>query len=591
MQLMKTVCDLLNSYRGRTVPTFFSFALLLAGAGCATTRDPGSSAISFKDIAAESGITASHISTQDKLYIVESMSGGAAVFDCNGDGLLDIAVANGSTVERFKEGGDTFVTLYRQSASTGSDAPRFEDVTGPAGLEKKGFGMGVTAVDLDADGNLDLFVTGFKGNAVYKGKGGCVFEDVTEASGLKGGGFDAGAAWADYDRDGDLDVFVAGYVYLDLDDLPVFGSSPTCRFMEIDVQCGPRGLEGEPDRLYRNRGDGTFENVAEAAGVADDDSFYGLGVAWGDLDNDGWPDLYVANDSHPNYLYRNVQDGTFEDISFESGTSYSGSGAEQGSMGVTLGDYDDDGSLDIFVTNFDGEANTLYRNLGAKGFSDVSRDSNTGPPGTPYTGWGTGLVDLDNDGWQDLLVLNGHVYPQVDSAKSAGQPGYKQAFLLHRNLGGGRFEDVTSGSGLDKIDPRSRRGAAFGDLNNDGLMDVVVTNLGEPPNILLNTTRNPNVSVTFRLEGGAKNPGAVGARVTLKTDKRTLIREVQAGSSYLSQNDLRLHFGLGAGESIAAVEVRWSNGKTETVEGVEPGKIVTVREGKGVVETKPYTGR
>ncbi len=553
------------------------------------TTKPTSTPITFKDVADRSGVTVSHISTDEKRYIVESMSGGAAVFDCNGDGLLDIATVNGSTVERFRNGGDFFATLYRQASPAKSGEIKFENVTEPAGLGRKGWGMGVTAADFDSDGNIDLFVTGFGGNAVYKGKGGCTFEDVTEESGLKGSGFPGAAAWADYDRDGDLDVFVAGYVYLDLEDLPVFGSSPTCKFMEIEVQCGPRGLEGEPDHLYRNNGDGTFEDVADAAGVSDEEKYYGLGVTWFDYDNDGWQDLYVANDSHPNYLYHNNGDGTFDDVSFESGTSYSGMGAEQGSMGLAIADYDEDGSLDIFVTNFDGEANTLYRNLGSKGFSDVGQDSNSGPPGRPYTGWGTGFFDLDNDGWPDLLVLNGHVYPQVESAKSGSQPGFKQGFLLHRNLGNGKFEDVTAKSGLEKVPLRSRRGAAFGDLNNDGLIDVVVTNLGEPPNILLNMTRNPNASVTLCLEESGKNLLAAGARVTLKTDKRTLVKEVQAGSSYLSQNDLRLHLGLGAGEKIESVEVRWSNGETEKVEEIKPGNIVTIREGKGVVDSKPYS--
>jgi hypothetical protein len=588
---MTTTSRLLQTFQNRAALKLLSAILLLAGAACSPKPPPKpvSTSISFKEIARESGVTVSHVSTEDKRYIVESMSGGAAVFDCNGDGRLDIATVNGSTVDNFRRGGDLFLTLYRHAGKDAGGGLTFENVTDAAGLARKGWGMGVTAVDFDDDGILDLFATGFKGNALYKGKGGCAFEDVTESSGLKGGGFAAGAAWADYDRDGDLDVFVTGYVYLDLDDLPVFGSSPTCKFREIEVQCGPRGLEGEPDHLYRNRGDGTFEDVAEAAGVADEEKYYGLGVTWGDLDNDGWPDLYVANDSQPNYLYRNNRDGTFEDISFESGTSYSGMGAEQGSMGVAVGDYDGDGSLDIFITNFDGEANTLYRNQGQNSFSDTAKDSNAGPPGRPYTGWGTGFFDLDNDGWPDLLVLNGHVYPQVEDAKSDGEPGYKQAFLLQRNLGNGKFEDVTAGSGLDKIPLRSRRGAAFGDLNNDGLIDVVVTNLGEPPEILLNTTRNPNKSVTVRLEENGKNTSAAGARVTLKTDKRSLIQEVQAGSGYLSQNDLRLHFGVGAGEKITSLEIRWSSGRMEKVDGVKPGKIITVREGKGVVDSKPYS--
>lgn len=584
------ISRLLRNPRLRSIAILSSSIISIAVAGCAPTEGPAPTPIMFRDIAGESGVTVRHISSDEKRYIVESMSGGAAVLDCNDDGLLDIAVANGSTVDRFRNGGDLFVTLYRQLDLTKNGKPRFEDVTEKAGLGRKGFGMGVTAVDFDADGNQDLFVTGFGGNAVYKGKGGCVFEDVTEASGLKGGGFDTGAAWADFDRDGDLDAFVSGYVHLDLNDLPVFGSSPTCRFKDIDVQCGPRGLEGEPDHLYRNKGDGTFEDVSAEAGVADEDRFYGLGAAWGDLDNDGWPDLYVANDSHPNYLYHNNQDGTFEEIGLESGTSYSGAGAEQGSMGVAFGDYDLDGWLDIFITNFDGEANTLYRNLGAKGLADVGRDSGVGPPGTPYTGWGTAFFDPDNDGLADLLVVNGHVYPQVDSAKSQGNPGYRQAFLLHRNLGNGKFKEVTAGSGLDKIERRSRRGAAFGDLNNDGLVDVVVVNLGERPNVLFNITRNNNKGVTLRLEGDAMNLGAVGARVILKTNRHTMIKEVKAGSSYLSQNDLRLHFGLGVDEGISSVEVLWPDGRKEKVDGVLPGNVVTVHKGKGVVGARKYAG-
>lgn len=541
-----------------------------------------SSPITFKDISAEAGLSVSHISTAENRYILESMSGGAAVFDCDDDGFLDIATVNGSSVENFKKGGDLFLALYRQIDGANSPTPKFENITASANLARKGWGMGVTAVDFDSDGILDLFATGFNGNVVYRGKGGCKFEDVTEKTGLKGTGFMTGAAWADYDRDGDLDVFVPGYVSLDLNNLPAFGSYKTCSYRGIRVQCGPRGLPGERDFFYRNKGDGTFEEIAEKAGLIDKAKYFGLGVTFADYDNDGWLDLYVANDSVPNYLYKNNHDGTFLDVSSETGTNYSGEGGEQSSMGVSIADYDNDGNLDIFVTNFESEPNTLYRNQVGKGFLDVSAEAGVAQPAKPFVGWGTAFVDFDNDGWLDLLIVNGHVYPQMELVKSETVQGFKQPILLQRNLGNGRFDDSSKSSGLRNLPMFSSRGAAFGDLNNDGLIDVVVTNLGEKPLVLLNITKNDNQRITFKLIENGKNKEAIGSRLTLKTNKRSMIQEIQAGSSYLSQNDFRLHFGFGKDEKIESVDVRWSNGKTEKISGVLPNQIVTVKEGEGV---------
>lgn len=546
------------------------------------------SAIKFKDVSNESGINVSHISSAENRYIIESMSGGAAVFDCDADGFLDVATVNGSSVENFKKGGDLLLTLYRQIDGTKTKTPKFENITGLANLSRKGWGMGVTTVDYDSDGILDLFVTGFAGNAVYRGRGGCKFEDVTEKTGLKGIGFQTGSAWADYDRDGDLDVFVAGYVSLDLNNLPVFGSSKTCSYKGIRVQCGPRGLPGERDYFYRNKGDGIFEEISEKIGLADKNKYYGLGVVWADYNNDGWLDLYVANDSSPNYLYKNNRDGTLLDVSFESGTSYSGLGEEQGSMGVSFVDYDNDGAPDIFVTNFENEPNTLYRNLGDKGFLDISTESKVAQPSKPLVGWGTSFVDFDNDGLLDLLVVNGHVYPQMEFVKSESGVGFRQPLLLHRNIGDGKFEDVSKDSGLRNLQLFSGRGAAFGDLNNDGLIDVVITNLGDKPTVLLNSTENKNQSVIFKLIQNGKNKDAIGARVILKTDKRSMTQEIQAGASYLSQNDFRLHFGFPSGEKIQSVEVRWSDGKTETISGVSPNKILTVTQGKGITNAGDF---
>lgn len=553
-----------------------------------TVAEAQISPISIKDASAGSGIDVLHISTAENRYIIESMSGGVAVFDCDDDGFLDVATINGSSVDNFKKGGNPFVSLYRQFDGAKSPTPRFENITEKANLIRKGWGMGITVVDIDGDAILDLFATGFNGNAVYRGKGNCKYEDITERTGLKGQGFMTGSAWGDYDRDGDLDVFVPGYVLLDLNNLPVFGSSQTCSFKGIRVQCGPRGLPGERDFFYRNKGDGTFDEVAEKIGVGDKAKYYGLGAIFADLDNDGWLDIYLANDASPNYLYRNNKNGTFSDISFESGSSYSGAGVEQGSMGVAVGDYDNDGNFDIFTTNFEGEHNTLYHNETRRGFLDVSAQSGVGQSSKPFVGWGTGFVDLDNDGWFDLLVANGHVYPQMELAKSDPLTGFRQPFLLHRNLGNGKFEDISRASGLRGISMYSSRGTAFGDLNNDGFLDVVVTNVGDKPLILMNATENRNKRITLKLIQNGRNRFAVGSRVVLKTTRRSMIQEVQAGSSYLSQNDLRLHFGLGSEEKIEMIEVRWADGKIERIEGAQSDAIITISEGRGVTGSSPY---
>ena len=510
------------------------------------------------------------------------------MFDCNDDDFLDVAVVNGSSVERFKKGGDPFVSLFMQANGTSTKTPTFENITTSSGLNRKGWGMAVTAVDFDNDSVVDLFATGFGGNAAYKGLGQCKFLDVTEKLNLKGQGFMTGAAWADFDRDGDLDVIVPGYVKLDLNDLPVFGSAPTCSFRGIRVQCGPRGLTPEKDLFFRNKETGGFEEVAQKLGVSDEKQYYGLGASWGDYDNDGWLDVYVANDGTPNYLFKNTRDGKFADVTFESGTGYSGAGVEQGSMGVTWGDYDNDGLIDLFVTNFDKEHNTLFRNLGTKGFLDVSLQSRVGAPSVPYVGWGTGFFDFDCDGLLDILVVNGHVYPQVDFIKDGSQLGFRQHFLLHRNLGDGTFEDVTTQAKLRDLAEHSARGAAFGDLNNDGLIDVVVANLGEVPTVLLNTSSHGNQSVTLKLIQTNSNVFAIGARAILKTNKRSMIRNVEAGSSYLSQNDLRLHFGFDASEKIESLEIIWSDGRRESVKGVSPAKILTIQKGAGVVKAQGY---
>jgi len=538
----------------------------------------------FQDAASASGLTVSHISGE-KRYILESMSGGVGMFDCDNDGKLDIVVVNGSTVDRFRQGGDLMVTLYHQDSDF-----HFTDITQQAGLTRKGWGMGVAVADFDNDGRLDLFVTGYGGTVLYRNLGNCKFEDVTEHAGLKVDGLTTGAAWADYDRDGFVDLFVARYVHVDINKLPEPGSDKhNCRYKGLLVQCGPWGMEGETDFLFHNRGDGTFEDVSKKAGMNDPAKHYGLGAVWGDYDNDGWPDLYVANDAGPNYLYHNKHDGTFEEVGLLSGTALSGEGQEQGSMGVDFGDFDHDGLLDIVVTNFAEQADDLYHNEGpTRGFLDLAWSSKIGQVVYPYVRWGTGFVDFDNDGWPDIFVASGHVYPQVDSI--ANNPSkYKQPMFLFRNKGDRTFEDITRATGLGAIPLASRRGAAFGDVKNDGNIDILVLNVGAPPSLFIQDVPSPRHRVLFRLVGTKSNRAAIGARVTITGGGMTQFNEVRGGGSYLSQNDLRIHFGLGEAKVMETVTIRWPNGNTETLRNIGADAIYTITEGQGITGTQQLT--
>jgi hypothetical protein len=542
------------------------------------------SAPQFEDVALKAGLTVPHISSPDKKYIVESMSGGVGLIDCDNDGKLDIITVNGSTVERYHQGGDLMITLYHQDTDSNSKDPtsrelHFTDITKSAGLTRKGWGMGVAVADYDNDGLQDIYVTGYGGNALYHNLGNCKFEDVTEKAGVRAGGFSTGAAWADYDRDGRVDLFVSRYVHVDIENLPQFGNDPRfCRFKGMLVQCGPWGMPGESDLLFHNKGDGTFEEVSKKAGVDDPHHYYGLGATWGDYDNDGWPDLYVANDAGPNFLYRNKHDGTFEDVGLLDGVALSGDGVEQGSMGVDWGDYLHEGRLSMIVTNFVEQGSTLYHNLGKDNFADVSLRAKLIKSTYPFVSWGTAFFDVDNDGWLDLFIANGHVYPQVDSIPG-GTP-YAQPMLLFRNHRDGTFDDVSSV--FASLPPQSRRGAAFGDINNDGNVDIVVLNVGRPPSLLINHSDSPNHRVLFKLVGTKSNKAAIGARVTVKTGTLVQFSEVRGGASYLSQNDLRLHFGLAANDMMSEVSVRWPNGETEILRDVPADFIYTIVEGAGI---------
>jgi enediyne biosynthesis protein E4 len=530
----------------------------------------------FEDVGQQAGLTVSHISSPEKRFIIESVSGGIGLIDCDNDGKLDIIAVNGSNVDRYRQhGGDPMITLYHQDADL-----KFTDITKRAGLNRIGWGMGVAVADYDNDGLPDIYVTGYGSNALYHNLGNCKFEDVTDKAGVAVGGLSLGAAWGDYDRDGRVDLFVSRYVHVEMDKLPELGSDQRfCQFRGVQVQCGPWGMQGETDFLFHNRGDGTFEDVSKKAHVDDPKHYYGMGVVWGDYDNDGWPDLYVADDAGPNYLYRNKQDGTFEEVGLMMGADLSGDGQELGSMGVDMGDYDHKGRLDIFVTEFVDQSDTLYHNNGSD-FSDVSWNSKIAQPSHPYVGWGTGFFDMDNSGWLDIFVANGHVYPQVDTIPNAAH--FRQPMLLFRNKHDGTFDEVGAAAGFGDIPLQSRRGAAFGDLNNDGCVDIVTLNVGAPPSLLLNHCQNGNHRVLFKLLGTKSNRLAIGARVTVKAGGVTQFSEVKGGSSYISQNDLRQHFGLGANASMEEVRVRWPSGESEAFHDVAADFIYTIVEGQGI---------
>ena len=538
--------------------------------------------VQLEDVSKQAGLTVSHISSPDELYIMESTSGGVGFIDCDNDGKLDIVVAGGSTVDRFRRGGDLMVTLYHQ----GTDL-KFTDITESAGLARKGWGIGVAVADFDNDGRQDLYVTGYGGNVLYHNLGNCKFEDVTEKAGVRGGGFSTGATWGDYDRDGHVDLFVPRYVHEDMNALPTtYSSGAPCLYLAMRVLCGPDGLPGESDFLFHNKGDGTFEEVAKKAGVDDPNHYFGMQGVWADIDNTGWPDLYVANDAGPNYLYRNKHDGTFEETGLLSGTALNADGRMQASMGVDIADYAHTGRPAILVTNFSQEGADLFVNRGEAGFEQSAASAGILDATFPYVGWGAAFFDFDNDGWPGVMIANGHAYPQMESVKD-GVP-YREPLLLFRNLRNGKFEDITPASGVNTPPLHSRRGLAIGDVNNDGRLDVLLLNVGEPPTLLINHTENPNHAAMFRLIGTKSNWAAIGAKVTVTAGDLMQSGEVRGGSSYLSQNDLRLHFGLELRTTMDSVEISWPSGLKEQYRSLPADYIYTIVEGQGVRDKMPF---
>ena len=553
----------------------FVLATILSMVLLTSPQVSGTPLIHFRDIAAQAGVTTVPHSSPDKRYLIEMMGGGIGLFDCDNDGKLDIVVVTDSTINTYLHGGDLMVTLYHQDARL-----HFTDITESAGLTTRGWGMGVAIGDFNNDGLPDIYVTGYGHNVLYENLGGCKFKDVTAETHVGGGGFSVGAAWADYDRDGHLDLFVSRYVDTDIHNLPKPGmKSFDYQGLQMEVPTG----EGETDFLFHSNGGNTFTEVAAKAGVGNPDKRLGMGVVWSDYDNDGWPDLFVTNDMGPNFLYNNKHDGTFEDEGLISGTALSTDGRTMGNMAADFADYNRNGTLDLLVTRYGYQPMTLYSNQMDKGFKDVTWPSKIGQLNYSPVRWGAGFADFDNDGWPDIFVANGNVTPLVD--KLPNDLKYREPIQFFRNKGDGTFMEMAEAAGLNDRSLQSRRGTAFGDINNDGNVDVVVYNAGGPPSVFLNETRNSNHRALFKLVGTKSNRGAIGARVTVYTSKMTQIDEVRGGGSYLSSNDQRLHFGLAADAVMKRVEIQWPSGLKEELKNVPADAIHTVVEGKGITNT------
>ena len=531
--------------------------------------------ITFTDITASAGITFKHVASPDKKYIVESMSGGVALFDYDNDGDLDVYLVNSLTVDLVKTKGKTKSDLYRNDGGG-----KFTEVAEKAGVSDIGWGMGAATGDFNNDGFEDLYVTCLGPDRLFKNNGNGTFTDVTSKAGVSDPRWSTGASFLDYDRDGDLDLFVANYVDFDINNLPEFGQGQTCQYKSIPVQCGPRGLKGAGDSLFRNNGNGTFTDVSKQAGVMDTDGFYGLGVMTSDFDEDGLIDIFVANDSTPNFHYRNNGDGTFKEIGFTAGTAVNENGSEQGCMGVTAGDYDHDGKIDLFVTNFADEYNTLYHNDAANSFTDVSYAAKVAAVSLPHVGWGTKFFDFDNDGWLDIFVANGHVYPQL--------PSYRQPRLLHHNNRDGTFTEVSGEFGKMLTELRASRGVAFGDIDNDGDVDLLVADLDGPPQLLRNDNGNANNSILIKTIGVKSNRSGIGARVKVVSGELSQVDEVRSGDSYISQSDQRLHFGLEKRTKVDFIEVRWPSGTVDKITGVGVNRLIVIKEGQGKVDEKEF---
>jgi enediyne biosynthesis protein E4 len=559
--------------------------------------EPTASAV-FTDITSLAGLSnALNISgdPNEKQFLLEEMGCGVALFDFDNDGWLDIFLVNGTSFDPAVRDLRPTSYLFRNNRDG-----TFTDVTAKSGLTHSGWGQGCCIGDYDNDGFDDLFVSYFGRNVLYHNNGDGTFSDVSEMAGVAGSAdrWGAGCCFLDYDRDGHLDLFVANYVSFDPSKAPKPGESAYCRYNDIAVPCGPLGFAGGTNILYRNRGNGTFVDVSEESGIANPRGTsamvfvgnnwqprgsYGMGAASADFDNDGWPDIYVACDSAPSLLYRNNHDGTFREVGVPSGSAFDENGVALSGMGVAVADYDGDGRLDLARTNFSEQVTSLYRNYGTGAFEDASARAGLGV-NRKYLGFGVGFFDYDNDGWKDLFLANGHVYSQISNRNL--HISYKEPKVLYRNMGNGRFEDVSFKAGAALHDENLARGCAFGDFDNDGDVDVIVNNLGGPPTLLRNDGGNKNNWIMVKCLGTHSNRSGIGTRVRVTAGGRSQIDEVMSGSSYYSQNDLRLHFGLGKAKKVESVEISWPSGLKENFKDVPVNQVLIVQETKGIVESK-----
>jgi hypothetical protein len=573
-------------------------AVLPGHAGARPPSAETAPGVSFTDVTGPAGLLrAANVSgsRDDKQFLLEEMGGGAAFFDYDHDGWVDIFLVNGTSLDPAVRDRRPRSYLFHNNRDG-----TFTDVTEKAGLTQTGWGQGCCVGDYDNDGHDDLFVTYWGKSVLYHNNGDGTFTDVSEKAGVAGrlGRWGAGCCFLDYDRDGHLDLFVASYLNFDPAKAPRPGAAEYCRYNDIPVPCGPLGYAGGTNILYRNQGDGTFADVSEISGIArprgpssmvfvpsnwQPTGAYGMGAAVADFDNDGWPDIYVASDTAPSLLYRNNHDGTFREIAGPAGCAFDSEGAALAGMGVGVGDFDADGWLDIVRTNFSEQVTTLYRNYGGGAFEDASLRAGLGV-NRKYLGFGVDFFDFDNDGWADIFLVNGHVYSQIADKKLHLK--YREPKVLYRNLGNGRFEDVSAKAGAAILAENLGRGCAFGDFDNDGDVDILVNNLDGPPTLLRNDGGSGNSSILVKCVGTKSNRSAIGARVTVRLGDHSQIREVMSGSSYYSQSDLRLHFGLGRAAAADSLEIAWPSGLKETFKDLPARHLFVVQETKGIVDKR-----